>query len=250
MIPLYPMLPLTTTINLAIPPPTAIAANVEATLSAAEYARYNHQALSSPPAPTLIQALKKSKELATIPGLTLHLINTHLPYSTAFNKGHMRCIGQSIQSTHTMQPAIIQAWHDVDSLQPAKEICAAHDMFCFSALANLNTGTMYTNLPGEFPIRSFKSMQCIFVAYIYDLNTIIVCAMPSKNNAAIITTFTNILGTLTARGYKPTLNVTDKNAQKWWKHKSSPTKWTFTLFLPITTASMPPNTPLPHSRNT
>jgi hypothetical protein len=61
--------------------------------------------------------------LRTIPGLTVHLINTHLPYSTATKKGR-----------------------NVDSLQPAEEICAAHDMFCFAALANLNTGTMYTNL--------------------------------------------------------------------------------------------------------
>ncbi len=73
-----------------------------------------------------------------------------------------------------MQPAIIQARRDVDSLHPSEEICAAHDMFCFSALANLNTGTMYTNLPGAFPVRSFKSMQYIFVAYIYHLNTILV----------------------------------------------------------------------------
>ncbi len=82
-------------------------------------------------------------------------------------------------------------------------------MFCFAALANLNTGTMYTNLPGVFPICSFKSMQYIFIAYIYDLNAILVDVMPSKNNADMITAFTNILATLAARGYKPSLNVTD-----------------------------------------
>ena len=49
-----------------------------------------------------------------------------------------------------------------------------HDMFCFAALAAANTGTMYTDLTGAFPIRSFKNMQYIFVAYIYDLNAIIV----------------------------------------------------------------------------
>jgi hypothetical protein len=92
-----------------------------------------------------------------------------------------------------MQPAIIQAWRNVNSLQLDKEICAAHDMFCFAAFANLNTDTMYTNLPGTFPIRSFKSMQYIFLAYIYDLNAILVCAMTSKNNAAMITAFTKFL---------------------------------------------------------
>jgi hypothetical protein len=214
MIQLCPTPPLTASINPAILPPTVIAANVEATSSAGEYARYIHQALCSPLVTTLIQALRRSRELATIPSLTVHLINTHLPYSTATNKGHMQRHHQGIQSTCTMQPAIIQAWRDVDSLQPAKESCAAHDMFCFAALANLKTGTMYTNLLGAFPIRSFKSMQYIFMAFIYDLNAILVQAMPSKNNAAMITTFTIILATLTAHGYKPTLNITDNKCSK------------------------------------
>jgi hypothetical protein len=87
-------------------------------------------------------------------------------------------------------------------------------MFCFAALANLNTGTIYTNLPGAFPTCSFKSMQYIFMAYIYDLNAILVRAMPSKNNAAMITAFTEILATLAACGYKPTLNVTDNECSK------------------------------------
>ncbi len=126
----------------------------------------------------------------------------------------MRCHRQGIQSTQTMQPVIIQARRDVDSLQPDKEICATHDMFCFAALANLNTGTTYTNLSFVFHVRSFKSMQYIFVVYICDLNAILVRAMPSKNNAAMITAFTEILATLAAHGYKPTLNVTDNKCSK------------------------------------
>ncbi len=91
MIPLCPMPPLSANNNLANLLPTVIAANMDATSSAGEYARYIHQALCSPPATTLIQALKHSRELATIPGLTAHLINTHLPYSTATDKSHLRC---------------------------------------------------------------------------------------------------------------------------------------------------------------
>ena len=90
MIPLCPMPPLSAHNNLANLLPTVIAANMDATSSAGEYARYIHQALCSPLATTLIQTLKRSRELATIPGLTAHLINTHLPYSTATDKGHMR----------------------------------------------------------------------------------------------------------------------------------------------------------------
>jgi hypothetical protein len=180
MIPLCPTPPSSANNNQTNMLPTVIVANVDATFSAGEYARYIHHTLCSPLATTLIQALKCSKELATIPGLMAHVINTHLTYSTATDKGHMRRHCQGIQSTQTMQPAIVQARRDVDSLQPDKEICAVDNMFCFAALANLNIGTMYTNLPGAFPLHSFKSMQYIFIAYIYDLNAILVHAMPSR----------------------------------------------------------------------
>jgi hypothetical protein len=52
------------------------------------------------------------------------------------------------------------------------------DVFCFAALANAITGTMYTDNTRTFPVRSFKCMQYMFVAYIYNLNAIIVWAMP------------------------------------------------------------------------
>ncbi len=71
-------------------PTFAIAANVDATLSAAEYAYYIHQCMCSPPLATLLGALNRSEELATIPGLMPALIKNHLPSSTATNKGHMR----------------------------------------------------------------------------------------------------------------------------------------------------------------
>jgi hypothetical protein len=50
-------------------PTIAMVANINATYSAAKYARYVHQLLCSPPTATLILALKKSTELQTIPGL-------------------------------------------------------------------------------------------------------------------------------------------------------------------------------------
>ncbi len=70
-------------------PMVAMAANIDATLSTAGYACYIHQLLCSPTAATLLLALTKSTELKTIPGLTTNLIHTHLPKSTATNKGHM-----------------------------------------------------------------------------------------------------------------------------------------------------------------
>ncbi len=97
---------------------------------------------------------------------------------------------------------------------PTEEICTAHDMFYFAALANLHMGTTYIDLIGGFPVRSFKNMQYVFVAYIYDLNAILVHAMLSKNNATMIAAFSDIFSTLAAHGYAPTLNVMDNECSK------------------------------------
>jgi hypothetical protein len=87
-------------------------------------------------------------------------------------------------------------------------------MFCFAALADMHTGTMYTNGTGSFPVRSFRNMQYVFLAYIYDLNAILVRAMPSRNDGAMIAAFKDILVDLNTRGYAPMLNGMDNKCSK------------------------------------
>ncbi len=77
-------------------------------------------------------------------------------------------------STHNAHANIMATCVDVNSMSPTQEVCSLQEIFCFAPLADANTGTMYTDLTGAFPIRSFKNMQYIFVAYIYDHNAIIV----------------------------------------------------------------------------
>jgi hypothetical protein len=143
----------------ALHPTIAIATNVDATSSAAEYARYIHQLLCSASAATLLHALDKSKELTTILGLTLALIRTHLLQSTATDKGHMWCHRANTTLTSNNQFNIMATCVEVDHMSPTQEVCSMQEMFCFAALADANTGTMHTYLTGAFPIRSFKNMQ-------------------------------------------------------------------------------------------
>jgi hypothetical protein len=191
-----------------------MAANVAATSTVSNHARFIHQALCSPPTPTFLQALAQGSKLTTIPGLTPHLIIHHLPLSIATNKGHMQWHRQRVQTTRTKQPAILQACANINHLQPIEELCSAHDIFCFVALADLHTGTMYTNSANAFPIQSFCIMQYVFVAYIYNLNAILVHAMPSKTNDSMIVVFTDILADRNTCGYSPTLNVMDNKCSK------------------------------------
>ncbi len=112
-------------------------------------------------------------------------------------------------STHNIPNDKVAARAEVDQMMPQQEACSMQDMFCFAALANANTGTMYTDLTGSFPVRSFKNMQYIFVAYVYDLNAIILRAMPTRTNTAIIMAFKEVIMVLRTRGYRPALNAMD-----------------------------------------
>jgi hypothetical protein len=195
-------------------PTIAMEANVDATSSAAEYAHYAHQLLCLLPAATLLLALDKITKLQTIPGLTLLLICSHLPKSTATDKGHVRRQHSNTASTCNMHADVILAHAKVNRMFPAHEACAVQDMFCFAALSNVTTGTMYTDLTGAFPVRSFKNMQYIFVVYIYDLNAIIVHPMPSQTDASFIAAFIEVFNILQARDYQPALNIMDNECSK------------------------------------
>jgi hypothetical protein len=191
-------------------PTIAMAANVVATSSAAKYACYVHQLLCSLPAATLLLALDKSTKLQTNLGLTLPLICSHLPKSTATNKGHMQCHCSNTASTRNKHADVILARAEVDHMFPAHKACAVQDMFCFAPLADPTTGTMYTDLTGAFPVRSFKNMQYIFVVYIYDstqsssAQCLPKLMHPSSPPSQILRTW----------DYQPALNVIDNECSK------------------------------------
>ena len=150
-----------------------------------------------------------SATLITITGLTPTLIKNHLPRSTATDKGHMRQHRSNTASTRKNHNDIVAARAEVDHMFPQHKICTMQDVFCFAALANTITGTMYTDITSAFPVCSLKSMQYIFVAYVYDLNAIIVRAMASRTDASMATAFTEVISTLKTGGYHPALNVMD-----------------------------------------
>jgi hypothetical protein len=75
-------------------------------------------------------------------------------------------------------------------------------------------------------------MQYIFVAYIYDLNAIIVRAMPSRTDASMVTAFTEVITTLKTRGYHPALNVLDNECSAAVKKYIRSEKISIQLILP------------------
>ena len=133
------------------------AANVIPTSSKAELAMYYHQILCSPPASTMIKAIKNN-QLRSFPGLTIELITKHLPPSTATEKGHMIRTRQGVRSTHSNRKEILDARLLVDDMNPPEQACTAVDneMFCFAVLADEIEGTISSDQMGQFPTRSFS----------------------------------------------------------------------------------------------
>ena len=66
------------------------------------------------------------------------------------------------------------------------------EMFCFAALADVNEGTIYTDLTGKFPVRSHKGNQYIFLTYVYDDNAILVRPLKSRHANHQIEAFLNV----------------------------------------------------------
>ena len=121
-----------------------------------------------------------------------------------------------IRSTRARTREIQDARLDLEDMNPPQQICSAQEqnVYCYAALADTNTGTIYTDLPGPFPVRSVRNMQYIFVCYVYESNAILVRPMKTRSDACMVGAYQEIYEYLEAVDQKPTLNVTDNEASK------------------------------------
>ena len=198
--------------NVPIYDATAQAHHAHQTSTKGETAQFYHQALFSPPPVTLLNAIKNHQ---TFPGL-VPLLLKHLPKSTATARGHMHKNCKDFRSTKGTVQAMKDAILDLANMNPPHQVCAAQErnVVCYTALADTNKGTVYTDLPGPFPTRSIRNMQYIFVCYVYEANTILVRPMKSRSDACMVAAYKDIYEYLELVNQKPTLNVTDNEASK------------------------------------
>ena len=88
------------------------------------------------------------------------------------------------------------------------------EVFCFAALADQTTGTIYTDLTGRFPVRSLHSNQCIFLAYVYDANAILVRPMKTRETPSMLKAFKDIYEHLEAINMQPKLHIMDNECSR------------------------------------
>ena len=86
------------------------------------------------------------------------------------------------------------------------------NIFCYAALADKQTGTLYTDATGALPVRSLEGNQYYYVAYDYDHNYIFAEPITDVKDNTIVEAMTKIFTFLKVKGFTPTLNVTDHQA--------------------------------------
>jgi hypothetical protein len=96
------------------------------------------------------------------------------------------------------------------------------NIFCFGAFADRNSGIIYHNLMRSFPFMPFDGSVCLFVLYHYASNAILAKPITGLDNMSIFTAYITYFEELTAKGFKPKLNIMDNQATK--HTKKFPTK--------------------------
>ena len=102
-----------------------------------------------------------------------------------------------------MRQAVVDARENVDDMDPTEQVCPALEdqMFCFAMLADQNEDTIYSDLPGRFPVQSYAGNNYIFVAYVYKINSILMRPMKSRSDESMVKAFTDIYAYLKTKIY-------------------------------------------------
>ena len=86
---------------------------------------------------------------------------------------------------------IPDAREELHDMEPAEQVLSAIDdeLFCYSITTDNDGNVVYSDLPGRFPIESYRGMNYFFVAYIYKCNYILIRPMKSQKDEDMVRTF-------------------------------------------------------------
>jgi hypothetical protein len=158
---------------------------------------YLHKALFSPTRSALLQAVKNG-HLVTWPGLTDKAIKKHLKLTPATTMGRMNQRRQNIRST-SKTPVTT----NIDDITTTDTNVATKTHLVYAVL--VDQGQLYTDLIGNFLVRSSKGMSYVMVCYVYDCNYVKVVPMKSRSSSEWVKAYDHIHQDLNAKGFKPKL---------------------------------------------
>jgi hypothetical protein len=150
---------------------------------------YLHAACFSPVKSTWITAIK-NRNFSSWPLLTEHAVEKHLSKSTSSTKGHLN---QQRQNEPDLDHGI-------------------KTQFVYAA--TIDSGQIYTDQTGIFPVVSSKGNKYIMILYDYDSNAILAQPIKDRTATELLKAFQIMEQEFVARGLKPKLMTLDNEASK------------------------------------
>ena len=114
-------------------------------------------------------------------------------------------------------PAPAGYFQNVPHVIDDDEDASIANVFCSAAFADKVSGVVYSDLTGNFPFMSFDGNVCFLVVYHYETNAIMATPIAGLDDRTIFNAYKAIFQELTAKGFKPKLNVMDNQATKYIK---------------------------------
>jgi hypothetical protein len=165
--------------------------------------KFLHAMAFSPVKSTWIAAIKRGY-FTTWPELTTAAVDKHYPQTTATAKGHL---DQSRQNTRSTK---IKTNDNEPPTDPTQE---PHNAITNQVFATVEeTGRIYTDQTGQFPVRSSNGYRYILVMYHYDTNAILVVPLKTRHGNEILRGYTKLYHHLNERGFRPTTHWLDNDA--------------------------------------
>ena len=145
-------------------------------------------------------------------------LSVPIPIQVCAQSGHEQYKG----NTGEHQTAYIMKQADKEPEQKLEVLCV---LFCFATLAEAISGTIYTNLTGKFPARSFKEYQYMFITYVYDINIILVYPMKLRSKESILddykTNYNHITRKISSQHYISKTWSVQTSWRVFWERKNN-----------------------------
>jgi hypothetical protein len=164
---------------------------------------YLHAACFSPVKSTLITAIKNGN-FSSWPGLTEHAVEKHLSKYTSTTKDHLNQQMQNARTTKIKGAKVIVTEPGIDH--------GIKTQFVYAA--TIDSGQIYTDQTGIFPVVSSKGNKYIMILYDYESNSIFAKPIKDRTAPELLNAFQVMEQALVARGLKPKLMKLDNEASK------------------------------------
>jgi hypothetical protein len=164
---------------------------------------YLHAACFSTVKSTCITAIKNGN-FTSWPGLTEHAVEKHLSKSTSTTKGHLNQQRQNARTTKIKDTKVIVTEPYLDH--------GIKTQFVYAA--TIDSGQIYTDQTGRFPVVSSKGNKYIMILYEYGRNSILAQLIKDRTDPELLKAFQVMEQELVARGLKPKLMKLDNEASK------------------------------------